>query len=420
MIAWKQAKMDGIRAAQAAPPSALTSVMLDDARSIADLLPEWRMLADRIESAGLFLQPSVWQSWHRTIGSNTTPQVICVRDHGQLVGVMPVMFRHAWRGPTLGVRYDYDPADRRWLRNPSRRWVPVRQISPVMSLPATMLGPALLAAPDRSIAVISAVAHQVVRLRGWDVAVIPVDANEAAVWQRAFGAVGARSAVQKLDRLDFSLKQVVPLEVLAQGQPQKFRANLRRARAAADKASLRTTVVTDLPLSQSHLAALANQSWKARGRDGQDVIVPYAGPQQAFFDMLCQADHAPQSVIATIMQGDAPVAITLGVRHGQTLTIMLTFWNEKEKKASAGLLCMGALVDWAAKEGMRRIDFNSNSLWLRFLTDTVTLNHNLLVFAPTWRGKLLAEMYRATTGLRDWLRRAGMGRRRECRDDDGA
>jgi hypothetical protein len=386
MIAGTPGDFAGGMAVQASPVAALTA----------------EVLADTVPGAGVFLRAAVWQSWHATMGAGTAPLVIAVRDAGRLMGVMPVMMRTAWRGPTLGVRYDYDPADRRWLQDAPWRCVPVRQISPVLSLPATMLGPALLAAPARRAAVIGAIADRMARMPGWDVAVIPVDAGEAALWKGAFTAAGARSAVQTLNRMDFSLTRVVPLDKVIAAQPQKFRANVRRAHHAADQAGLRVSVVADLPITQSHLARLAEESWKAHGREGQHAVVPYAGPQQAFFEALLQAEDAPRPVIATVMQGDVPVAITLGAVHGQTLTTLLTFWNGMEKHATPGLLCMGALVDWAAHNGIVRVDFNTNSPWLRYLTDTVTLQDNLLVFAPTGRGRLLAGLHGASTAVRDW------------------
>jgi CelD/BcsL family acetyltransferase involved in cellulose biosynthesis len=408
MTAQMQSDMAGVWVAPARVVGAVSAAVLHDDAAIADLQAEWRMLADEASASGLFLQPAVWQSWHGTIGAGTAPQVMAVREAGRLVGVWPVMTRAAWRGPTLGVRYDYDPVDRRWLRGAPLRWVPVRQISPVLSLPATMLGPMLLTTPRRRAAVIGAIADRVAHMAGWDVAVIPVDMAEMTVWQRAFTAAGARNVVQTLDRMDFSLAHVVPLETVIAAQPQKFRANVRRARSAADHAGLRVSVVADLPLAQSHVARLAEESWKAHGRDGQHAVVPYAGPQQAFFEALLQADDAPRTVIATVMRGDVPVAITLGAVHGQTLTTLLTFWNGMEKQATPGLLCMGALVDWAAQTGITRIDFNTNSPWLRYLTDTVTLQHNLLVFAPTWRGRLLAGLHRASTAARDWWHRVAV------------
>jgi CelD/BcsL family acetyltransferase involved in cellulose biosynthesis len=387
-----------------------TALRVDVVNDIAGVLADWQALAQAVRPARLFAQPCVWQSWQRTMGAGTRAPVMVVRDAGRLVGVLPLMMRQVWRGPTFGVRYDYDPADGHLLRDKPARWVPLRQISPVLSLPATMLGPTLLVTPDRQLAVIAAVTHGIVALRGWDVAVIPLDAGDIAPWQRGFAAAGAQTAVQTLDRTDFSLTRVVALDALIAAQSQKFRANMRRARQVADRTGVRVAVDQDLSSGLPRMARLAAESWKAQGRDGQHVMVPYAGVQRAFFEDLLQAAEAPQAVIATAMLGDAPIAMVLGVAQGGTLTTLLTFWNGTAKDATPGLLAMAALVDWAAQNGMRRVDFNTNSPWLRYLTDTVTLQQNLLVFAPTWRGGLLRRLHGVAVRLRDARHRPdGMG-----------
>ena len=404
-------------AATPAPAGSVTGAVLWERADIAALIPEWRALAKAEHPSNLFAQPAIWHSWERTLSRGARHCVVVARDHeGRLVGVLAAMIRRVWRGPALGVRYDYDPADSRWLARHSRRMVPFRQFSPILSLPATMLGPMLLTRDGQRKAAIGAICAAIAAAPGWDGLVLPIEESEAPLWHHALAQARLRPALQRTDRPALYLSHVVPFARIIARQPQKFRANMRRAAAAADRAALEVTLCRDVEETLACLARLAGESWKARGRPGQHVNVPYHGPQQDFFEDLLRAPQGVPPVSAIAKTGDGPVAMVLGLVHGETLTTLLTFWNGAEKAASPGILVMGALMDWAAQNGIETVDFNSNNPWLRHFADHRVTQQNMLGFAPTLAGGALARLRQGVSGLRGFAQ----ARRKAQKPEAGA
>ena len=235
----------------------LIAAAIEDETAMAELLLEWRALADAVQPPSIFLDPAVWQSWRRTLASNAKPLLFVVREAERMVGVLPAMIKWAWRGPTLGVRYDYDPADRRFLTDPPWRMVPLRQLSPISSLPATMLGPMLLAQPEHRREVIFTVTAAIAATKGWDVAVIPLEQPDVALWQDGFAAAKLRSVQQNIDRKSFYLSNAVSFNTVVARQNQKFRANVRRVSRAAERAGIAITISHDRPAMLSWLEQAA-------------------------------------------------------------------------------------------------------------------------------------------------------------------
>jgi CelD/BcsL family acetyltransferase involved in cellulose biosynthesis len=388
---------------------AIRARILEEPAAISALVPDWTLLAEESRPAALFRHPAVWQTWAETVGRGRRNPVLALHEGDHLVGVLPLMMRHTWRGPTLGIRYDYDPADRRWLTRRSLRFVPVRQLSPVLSLPATMLGPMLLAAPGIRAAVIRASANAFAQLSKWDMLVLPIDAGDRRVWEEALATAGFTPVLQTLNRPACRLTEVAPMTSIVARQGKKFRQNVRRLEAAAEREGVTVSLSHDANASIPMLRQLAAQSWKARGRAGEHAIVPYDGAQSAFFEALIQRKDSPPLVTTIARRDQRPIAILIAAVHARTLTTLLTFWNGEAKDASPGYMVLAAAINWAAEKEIHTVDFNSNSPRLRHLSDSTSLHHNLLAFAPSARGKALNAIRRGALIGRDlWRqRRAG-------------
>ena len=380
--------------------TAVTAEILWDQQAITAVLPEWQALVDAVQPTNFFLRPAVWESWTRQLSGAKPSGLMLAYKNQCLVGVMPVMIRTAWRGPTLGVRYDYDPQDRRWLTEPARRIIPMRQLSPVLSLPATMLGPVLLAADAHRPAVITAMAAAISMQREWDMAVFPLEQRELELWKAGFTKAGLRCDEQTLDRPGFGLRNITPFDQIIAQLNKKGRQNHRRAVAAAAKSGVTLSICQDAPDTMAIVRDLAAQSWKAKGRSGQHTNIPFDGMQGAFFDDLMLGADKSRLVSAIASQNGTPIAIIMGGVTGDTLTTLLTYWNGAESAASPGFLTLGAIIDWAAQNRIDQIDFNSNSPWLKSLGDHSETQQNLLVFACGARGRSLATLRRAGLGLK--------------------
>ena len=148
-------------------------------------------------------------------------------------------------------------------------------------------------------------------------------------------------------------------------------------------------IADDLPRILSEIDRLAALSWKQPGRAEQDVHVPYAGVQRAFFeDLLAQPQLGATPLAALATSAGRPIAALLATAHGKTLTTLLTFRDGSAEDASPGVLLIGTLIDWAHRHGLSCVDFNSGHPSVRHYSDRVLTIQNVLAFAPTARGRM--------------------------------
>jgi len=320
-------------------PGEFRSLVLETPLEIDAYRAQWADLALHSEPQSLFALPAVYDSWRRRLSAGVSSKVIAVTRDGALLGVFPIMIGRVWRGPRLGVRYDYAAVDRRFLTRTGIKPIPVRQLSPVLSLPGTMLGSGLTCRPESRRFVIDAVIECIRELGGWDIAVLPAyEGDEIDGWCDALNGRGMNCVVQRVDRECHYLSTVVPFESVVAKQPKKFRQNMRRANRAAQEAGLETMIIADdLPRILSEIDRLAALSWKQPGRAEQDVHVPYAGVQRAFFeDLLAQPQLGATPLAALATSAGRPIAALLATAHGKTLTTLLTFRDGSAEDASPG------------------------------------------------------------------------------------
>ena len=120
-------------------------ITLDRPEDRPGLVDEWRDLVSSLRRPGSFFAiPAVQRAMRQLTAGEIKYKTIAVYRAGRLVGLLPAMIGPVWRGPRLGVRYDYSAADRRFLTTRTVRPIPLRQLSSVLSLPATNLGPGLI------------------------------------------------------------------------------------------------------------------------------------------------------------------------------------------------------------------------------------------------------------------------------------
>lgn len=377
------------------------SVSIEDGTLSDALRSRWARLSVAA-GADVFQTPDAFDAWHTALSPGSDVRVITVTDDAaRLVGVLPGAIRHVRRGPSLGVRYDYDPADGVFLAAPpGLRPFAVRQFTPPLSLPATMLGPVGLVDPSCVESAVRGLATGLQRLRGWDMAVLPLEEETAKLWREACRTVDLTSTLHRIDRQVFRMRALAPRDEVIARQPKKARQNIRRAEAAAQCQGVQVKIVWDRDTIRTVTAQLAVQSWKAAGRrPGQDVVVPYSGRQHAFFEALW-SKPMPDVTAALVQDADGPVAIMVASQHQRILTMLLTFWNGRSDKASPGLLAMLALLDWGQRHGLQTVHFNSNNPWLRYFADTREIHQNLLIFAPTMQGRLLSTLSRSARWIR--------------------
>lgn len=396
--------MSGAAARRPAPDTLLAEAV-PGAEAADRLRSGWQALFEATGDAPWSCAPEVHRCWIATLRPPDATPVIAVRDAGgALRGVMPLMRDVAWRGPSVAPRFDYDPQDRGALERSGWRPVPVRQLASPASLPATMLWTGPLCRPGDLGPVMAAVAGAIRDLDGWDVAVLPAfEGAEAECIAHAMRACG-QVHLQPLGREVMNLSRLEPFAAIVARQPKKFRQNLRRATAAGEAAGLRITFAEGsegVARARDAVEAVARASWKAAGRTGAQVLIPYDARQKRFFERLMTSDRlGGVPVVGIARDAEGPVAVLTMLHLGPTVTALLTFWNGRLPQASPGLQLIGAAIDHAVSRGATRFATNTTSPWARYFTDERRVVTNIVTFRDTPYGRALARLSRWRAGCR--------------------
>jgi hypothetical protein len=386
--------------------------LLDGPGALGRCEASWRALWADTERPSCFTAPAYMRAWQATLGGDVETVMLVARRAGRLVGIMPLMRARVRRGPRGVPRHDFAPGDRALLGTGPLRPFALRQVSPVVSMPACLVGPAPLCRDADRGAVIVAMAPVLAALRSWDVLAIPVDAErEQDTWLGALTGAGLSPWVLPLGRRIGGIERVETFaDRLARGG-YKARQNVRRAQAAGHDAGLALAVHEGreavAPLL-ADLAAVASASWKEAGRPGgrpgkDGLVVPYSGRQRRFVEALIGdagreggggGDLVP--VLALARLGVEPVAALLSLRHRDRLTALVTFRTGALPAASPGLLLMGLMMDWAAERGLAAFDLNATHEWTRHLVDEVRTQNLVACFSRGPKGRLMALISAAT------------------------
>lgn len=364
----------------------------------------WRALAHDVGTATFFMLPSSFRAWRDVLSAQVETSVIVVVEGTDLIGVLPVMRARVMRGPAFVPRIDYGPADRVFSPGGSRLF-PIRQLSPVVSWQATSVRPTLLCHPERQSAVTAAIAPLLAGASGVDQIVLPARQDgEETDWQTALSDAGLAPWVHQLGRQVLTIERARPFDEIVAGEKKKFRQNVRRARAAGEAAGLRFSTHAGreavLPRMDA-FAALAAESWKQAPETGGTIAIPYQGPQRRFFETLLAVEDTGFVPVLSLAETDAgPVAALLSAHHGSTLTMLLTFRDGQFPRASPGLLTVATAIDWAASQGIARIDLNSTQSWVRYIADSRHMLCNVAAFRPTPRGQVYGGLRRLAARLR--------------------
>jgi hypothetical protein len=376
---------------------ALHTSLVDGRVAIAGYGDVWRRLAETVGSSTVFMWPAVFDAWQHELAQGVSAQVLLVHADSRLVGVLPLMRARVLRGPAFLPRIDYAPYDRD-LAPLSHRPFPVRQVSSMVSWRATSLRPTLLCAPEDRTGVIAAVTVALAGMRDVDQIVLPVRAEEEATWLQGLRRAGLSPWAHDLRRKILTLEALRPFDQIVAAQSRNFRRNVARARTAAAQAGLTWSIHDGIDQVLPHLdtiARVAGESWKGKG-SGDRMAIAYAGPQQRFFERLLRDRQSGLSPLLALGGcGGQTVCVALCQRHGQSLTGLLVFRTDLHPDASPGLLLLGAVIDHAAAQGIRRLDLNTTQDWLHHFADTSHLLVNVVAFRPTIRGRTWELIARA-------------------------
>jgi len=385
----------------------ITTDVLISVSQIDAIKDQWRALSLAQDKSSFFEDPSVFDAWRKTLSDDVQFRVVTVHINRDLIGVMPLMLASVRRGPLCAPRHDFSPSDRKYMSGRRVRPFKLRQISAVVSMPATYVCPSPLCKPSNLVLVTQQIARKLAKFQKWDVIALPVyETSQQPAWFRAFKDAGLKPHLHQLDRHIQSIENIVGFDEIVARQKQKFRQNIRRARAAADRVGLSIRVYSgqkDVQKKMHVLAEVANASWKDSATPKIDMTIPYAGAQQKFFETLIKSSTGPDGVLpilAVATVDGVSVAAMLSFQHGECLTTAVTFMNGQHRKTSPGMLVMGRMIDYATEQKIRRIELNATHPWVRNLVNNRKSQNIILCFAPTLRGAAFGAISGLTRRLR--------------------
>lgn len=358
---------------------------------------DWQRLAALDDRGCFFASPGFVAVFADLVRDRAQVSLLIFRVAERLVGVLPVMRCRVWRSPGLVPRHDFLAGDQRLLRDHGRRWVPLRQISPVLGLAASDLSTRMVAAPGWDGRIWQALPTALAQMPGWDMAVFPIE--EPALRAATVGAraAGLPIALRRIDRPMQSLHPVLPAAELIAAGSKKFRQNMRRAEKFAAGSGAVIEVLCDGAARDAlpAFADLAARSWKAsddsQRAQGEAVVVPYAGAQRHFAEALAR-DTRQRPVLAVARREGEWRAACLAFATERTLTPFVMVQDAEAGRESFGHLVLHALIDHAAAQGLARVDYNANSAWVAPYVNEVAMVQVLALFRSGLAGRALAAL----------------------------
>ena len=276
----------------------------------ATLRSDWDALQQRTASRSDPLLSHVWyDAWRSVFGGRIRSRVITVRRDGILTGILPVVIGRVLRSPSMMVRHDYMPGDDRFVTARQRsRIIPVRQLSPVLGLEAATWRGGPLLDPKHEGASLEALVGFLQNCAGWDLAVFPLAASASERMAETCRSMGIAARIDRLDRPMYHREDLPPWEMFLKSKNSHFRKRYQETarRAAREGLTFQTFSGQDgIEAALAKVAEVAERSWKAGGREGQAVLVPYTPESRRFFETLCTAIDDIVPVVSVVAQGDA-------------------------------------------------------------------------------------------------------------------
>jgi len=371
------------------------SAFIADQAGLERLAPEWRSLEARDPVHPLCVSQDYFMPWRRTFGDGVRCGVMTVRRAGALIAVMPVMVGRCWRGPALSVRFDFHPADTKFVREQSKfRWLPVNQLSPPLSVESGNLRGGYLADPaEDDAAVWRGLVAGLTRIPRWTFGVFPIPLSQAEKRLAPMERSPLVGFVRKSDRRFYSCTRVRPWDQIVKDMSHNARKSVNRAVRRAEEAGLRHVLFErpeELETGFRHLAEIAELSWKAAGRDHSSIHVPYSERQRSFYETLgaTESGHV-RPVIFSLFQGDRCRAVAHTIRSGDRLTGGVTCYAPEIATLYPGRLMMQAMMSWCATNGIRWFDFNATDTWVEPFSDLIEEYGQLILFNRHPYGRLL-------------------------------
>ncbi len=373
----------------------IESAFVVDPTALARLAPDWDALSSRLPIHPLSLSHQYFMSWRQVFGGNVHCGAVTLREAGILRAVMPVMLARCLRGPLLSVRFDYYPGDDRFVHANSRwRIFPVAQLSPPLSMESGNLRGGHLFDPTVDQAELRRhLAAALMAIPGWTYGIFPIPMDERDSWLDLVHDGALDGIVRPGDRRFYKCTNVLPWDATVQKMSRNARKSVGRAVARAEEAGLRCVVfdrADNIGEGMRHLATVAGMSWKETGRDRSPVHLPFTDRQRSFYETLAGVEPGyVQAIVFGFFAGEQCRAAALVIRSGRCLTGCITCYDPEIASLYPGRLVIKAMTNWAAANGIERMDFNATDPWVEPFSDLIEEYGQLVIYNRGPYGRLL-------------------------------
>lgn len=294
----------------------------------------------------------------------------------------------------LGQRFVTVPLDAEFVNEARRRIIPIRMIAPASALEAGNLrgSPILDSLPDTDM--LQAIATELLRTGGWDIAQIPIPVTLACAAVAAIQGAGLSVVLRKTGRHFMGHIDYPGWETYA----RSISRNASKNHSRLDRKLQEVGAVVEMLASEQwdegfkHLQHCADLSWKGyTGARGAEILVPLSARQLAF--LKCLADQEGiEPVFFTLTQDGLYRAAMLFFRTKGWLVGSVTFYDPEVNDLSPGHAMLKAAMIWAGTEGIRNIDFNATDGWLRTYANASVEFCTMLVIRKGGLGQALKRL----------------------------
>jgi len=370
------------------------------------LRSEWDALQARARDATLFTSSTWVLRWWEAFGEGKALRILAVRDGAELVGVAPLLWSRVRRRPGLSMHHVHEE-DRAFLGAGRGRGcvLPVRQLAVAGNLQSGNIRGGVVAGPGREEAVLRAVLAHLAADPAWDMVCLP-GVPSGDVDRLAAAARNAGLRVCRIGRLNRLYGVMVrPWAEYVGARSKHFR---KRVRAAEMKLRAMGGLETGIVVEPARLGGvldemfdLGRSSWKERGEKDPSVRLPVTESAVTFYRALALERAAAGGSVLVALRLDGRLgAALLGVREGDTLYLLQTFYAEELATGSPGRLLFSSMLGWAAAAGIKRIDANGNTPLVRLFCDESQDYDQVFVFRPSGYSGWLYRVARALEALR--------------------
>lgn len=349
----------------------------------------WEALRQATGRDELFLRHSWITTWFEYLAEGCEPFVLTATRNGKCAAILPLALRRET-----------------WHRLPMHTL-----IFPAGMTSGNIRGDLLVLSGDENAAAESFVGH-LQALQGawqrWDLTGLAADTPSCRALQRELAKAGWRQTAWRADSELYFLRIEGTWEDYLYKRGRSFRKNLRMARNRLAKfpgmnfRSMQSE--REIELGLLWLLELDGRSVKAE-REG---VVRLLGPVGAFYaEVIRQFAREGKARIDFVLNNGTPIASLVSLLSGETAVFYYNAYTAEYAHCAPGRLLFDRVAAALWRDGLREIDFNGRTPFVRHWSDSCRSIVSANAYAPGVFGRLAWWNRETLEPIRQAVRRRG-------------